>query len=497
MNKMQKIKLKKEPNLDVKHKSYDYQQKAVEAIKDLDYAAIFHEQGLGKTKIALDLSIYWLEKKQVDTILIIAKKALLENWKKELEAHIYIRPRVLTQNRSDNFYVFNTPSRLMLTHYEVLRGEHERFKLFLKTRNVAVILDESTKIKNPESLLTKVFHDLSTYFKKRIIMTGTPVANRPYDIWSQIYFLDSGKSLGTDFIEFKQSADLSNDLCDDFESQTEIENHLKGIYKKISNFSVRETKDSGIISLPHKVYKNIFTDWEYRQLEMYKDLRNEMKLTILRDGFPTEDDSTDILKRLLRLVQLASNPKLIDEGYNAQPGKLSWLNLLVEEILNRNEKCIIWSSFTDNVDWLNQEYSKYNARKIHGKMAIERRNSSLDSFIDDPEVKVLIASPGAAKEGLTLTVANNVIFYDRSFSLDDYLQAQDRIHRISQNKICNIYNLIMKDSIDEWVDILIDSKSLMAQLTQGDISIDYYKSKISYSFGDVLKNILDNKKGVA
>jgi SNF2 family DNA or RNA helicase len=130
-------------------------------------------------------------------------------------------------------------------------------------------------------------------------------------------------------------------------------------------------------------------------------------------------------------------------------------------------------------------------------MAIERRNSSLDSFIDDPEVKVLIASPGAAKEGLTLTVANNVIFYDRSFSLDDYLQAQDRIHRISQNKICNIYNLIMKDSIDEWVDILIDSKSLMAQLTQGDISIDYYKSKISYSFGDVLKNILDNKKGVA
>ena len=303
--------------------------------------------------------------------------------------------------------------------------------------------------------------------------------------------------MGTDFIEFKQSADLSNDLCDDFESQTEIENHLKGIYKKISDFSVRETKDSGIISLPHKVYKNIFTDWEYRQLEMYKDLRNEMKLTILRDGFPTEDDSTDILKRLLRLVQLASNPKLIDEGYNAQPGKLSWLNLLVEEILNRNEKCIIWSSFTDNVDWLNQEYSKYNARKIHGKMAIERRNSSLDSFIDDPEVKVLIASPGAAKEGLTLTVANNVIFYDRSFSLDDYLQAQDRIHRISQNKICNIYNLIMKDSIDEWVDILIDSKSLMAQLTQGDISIDYYKSKISYSFGDVLKNILDNKKGVA
>jgi len=496
MYEMQKIKLKKEPILNVKHKSYDYQQKAVESIKDLDYAAIFHEQGLGKTKIALDLSLYWLEKKQVDTILIISKKSLLENWKKELDAHTYIHPRILTQKRNENFYVFNSPSRLMLTHYEVLRGEYERFKLFLKTRNVAVILDESTKIKNPESLLTKVYHDLSPYFKKRIIMTGTPVANRPYDIWSQILFLDLGKSLGNDFAEFKKSSDLSNDLYGDVNSQIKIENQLKGIYKKISNFTVRETKDNGIISLPHKEYKNIFTDWESRQFEMYNDLRKEMKLTILRDGFPVEDDSTDILKRLLRLVQIASNPKLIDEGYNPQPGKLPWLNLLIEDIINRDEKCIIWSSFTDNIDWLNQEYSKYNSRKIHGKMAIERRNSSIKSFIDDNEVKVLIASPGAAKEGLTLTVANNVVFYDRTFSLDDYLQAQDRIHRISQNKICNIYNLIMNDSIDEWIDILIESKTLMAQLTQGDISIDYYKSKISYSFGDVLKNILYNKEGL-
>ena len=54
----------------------------------------------------------------------------------------------------------------------------------------------------------------------------------------------------------------------------------------------------------------------------------------------------------------------------------------------------------------------------------------------------------------------------------------------------------MNDSIDEWIDILIESKTLMAQLTQGDISIDYYKSKISYSFGDVLKNILYNKEGL-
>ena len=73
---------------------------------------------------------------------------------------------------------------------------------------------------------------------------------------------------------------------------------------------------------------------------------------------------------------------------------------------------------------------------------IEDRNAAIRMFKTDPDTKVLVATPGAAKEGLTLTVANHAIFYDRSFSLDDYLQAQDRIHRISQDQPCYIWNLI-------------------------------------------------------
>ena len=96
-----------------------------------------------------------------------------------------------------------------------------------------------------------------------------------------------------------------------------------------------------------------------------------------------------------------------------------------------------------------------------------------------------MATPGAAKEGLTLTVANHVIFYDRSFSLDDYLQAQDRIHRISQEKPCFVHNLIMEDSVDEWIDVLLHAKEIAAQLAQGDISLDYYKSQMSYDFGEI------------
>ena len=75
------IKLRREPRLDAKHEGFLYQEDAVQDIRDMEYAAIFHEQGLGKSKIAIDLILDWLERKTVDTILLVVKKGLIENWK--------------------------------------------------------------------------------------------------------------------------------------------------------------------------------------------------------------------------------------------------------------------------------------------------------------------------------------------------------------------------------------------------------------------------------
>ena len=86
------------------------------------------------------------------------------------------------------------------------------------------------------------------------------------------------------------------------------------------------------------------------------------------------------------------------------------------------------------------------------------------------------------------------IFYDRSFSLDDYLQSQDRIHRISQKETCYIYNLLVRDSIDEWVDELLSAKQVAAQLGQGDIPVEQFREKMSYSFSTMLAEILNLKK---
>lgn len=477
-------------NLTAKLTAFPYQHEAFLAIKDKPYAAIFHEQGLGKTKIAIDLLLYWLDKRDIDTVMIVTKKTLVANWVGEFDTHTNLRPKVLDTKKKSNYFVLNSAARVIVTNFETISTEQDRLQLFLRTRNVAIIIDESTKIKNPESKLTLDFFAISALFKIKVIMTGTPVANRPYDIWAQIYFLDEGNSLGTNFAEFKAMCDLSNDLQEDESKRKIFEDSVAGIYNKIKDFSVRETKNSGIITLPSKIYHAVTVGFEQKQFEMYETLRKDMELTLTRGDETILDESTETIKRLLRLVQITSNPKLIDESYVRESAKEILLDQLIERIISQDEMVIVWSIYTGNIDMFCKKYAKYGAVKITGKMAVEERNKSVAAF-KSGKAKLLFATPQSAKEGLTLTIANNAIFYDRGFNLDDYLQAQDRIHRISQKRDCHIYNLMVEDSIDIWIDYLLKAKQRAAFLAQGDINLKDYKDEADYSFANIVHEILN------
>ena len=302
--------------------------------------------------------------------------------------------------------------------------------------------------------------------------------------------MDGGAALGEDFEEFKRGIDLSNKLSGSRPRQVALREGLERIQARLSKFAVRETKDSGVITLPNKEYLSIETDWEPRQLNLYREVRDSLQTVVVRNGALALDDAEPILKRLIRLVQVASNPKMIDQNYSTEPGKIAELMDIVDAIRRNSEKAIIWTSFVANVDWLAEMLKIYNPVRVHGEMNIEARNLSIQRFLEEDSCGILIATPGAAKEGLTLTVANHAIYYDRNFSLDDYLQSQDRIHRISQTKTCYIYILKMQDSIDEWIDALLSAKQTAAMRAQGDISSVEFEAEMSYDFGDLLKQAL-------
>jgi SNF2 family DNA or RNA helicase len=484
------LKVRNEAPLIAKSQAFPYQVETVEAIKDLTYAAIFHEQGLGKTKIAIDLALTWISAKVLDSVIIITKKGLVRNWEEEIPRHSHLCAKTLDQDSKTLFYGFNTPARLYVTHYEACKSARKSFALFLKTRRVGAICDESHKIKNPESGIATSLHLLSPGFSRRVIMTGTPIANRPYDLWSQIWFLDHGKALGNDFRSFKANLDLPQ-AHNGKRGRAVFANELSALFEKIKPFTVRETKASSGIILPTKQIENVPVTFEPAQELLYRKFRDETAAEIVKDSELIVDDAEAILKRLLRLVQVASNPALVDESYKATPAKLPVLSALLEKITAAGAKGIVWTAFTENADWLARELARFGTVRVHGKMSISDRNAAIARFKHDPEYKILIATPGAAKEGLTLTIANYAIFYDRSFSLDDYLQAQDRIHRISQQAQCHIYNLIMRGSVDEWVNELLSAKHIAAKLGQGDIDRHSFDNEMSYNFTRMLAAILN------
>ena len=315
------IRLNREPITTAKLNAFPYQMEAVEAIKDREYAAVFHEQGLGKTKIAIDVLLHWLRSNAVDTVMLVTKKSLIANWEREFAIHSSLHPRLLTLSTRSNYNLLNSPVRLILTHFEAIKKEEERIALFARTRKLGIIIDESARLKNPDADITRSFMKLSSCFARRIIMTGTPVANRPADIWSQIWFLDQGMSLGADYGNFASRVRLDKQIARNPESRERFQEALEDIHLKISPFSVRETKSSGVLALPDKIINIVHTDWEPNQFGIYQQVRNDLRMLIFKDGLPAEENEEPVLRRLLRLIQIASNPGLVDSSYRATPGK--------------------------------------------------------------------------------------------------------------------------------------------------------------------------------
>ena len=174
--------------------------------------------------------------------------------------------------------------------------------------------------------------------------------------------------------------DLSNDMAGVESRQKALEIQLRRIFQSISGFAVRETKASAEISLPDKVVHSVVTEWEPRQQDLYRQVRESLRAIIFQDGQLMADESDVVLKRLLRLVQITSNPNLIDSSYQVEPGKLETLLELVSSIVRNGEKCIVWTSFVDNVEWLARILCRYNPQLVHGMLST-REQTVCDSHL--------------------------------------------------------------------------------------------------------------------
>ena len=441
-----------------------YQSASIARLQDLEYAGVFHEQGLGKTRVGLAIALYWMEQEYVDTILVVTKKMIVKTWIDEVRKHTRLQGEELGPSMSRAGVALTGSGRFFITNYEQIERLKELLSAWVKARRVGIILDESHAIKNPERGASKALMEMREAFVRRLVMTGTPSANRPYDLWNQIRFLDGGEAFGKGYKETKKELDLpkNSDEARTFHGRlTAVENQLR-------SFTDRITKQGSGIELPPKEYHVWDANLERAQRLLYEDYVAEARVLVGQNSGLEFDETESVLKRIGRMLQCIANPRSLDRGYGGQPGK----DEVLEEILSREvagAKVIVWTSYKENAERLGQLLGKERSTVVHGGLDSKTRWRRLEKFNrEHTGPQILVATAGSCKEGLTLTCASHVIYYDRSLSMDDYEQSQDRIHRISQTRTCHVHVIVARNTVDEWVDVLLETKKEAAKVVQGD-----------------------------
>ena len=440
---------------------FAYQSDGTKFLMSRPTAALFDEQGLGKSKQVIDAVAQEVIVGSLDGALIVCPNTLKTNWAKEIERHSGLPCAVFGSGKTARRVAFSKLRAIFyIVNYEAVVRDVVSLRSLLRFKRLALVLDESHRIKTPNAKVTRAVHRLSSHAAKRIVMTGTPIANKPEDLWSQLFFLDNGATLGTSFDEFRRR------YCSSSGGYIGIDD----LRDRLANLALRRLKID-TLDLPPKYVVPLPVLLEGHQRQLYNRLRQDLYLWVRNlSGEQVLTNAENVLVRLLRLVQLASNPKLVDSSYQETPAKISVLDQLLGKLMEQSstQKAIVWTSFLGNIPMLCARYAQFEPAAFHGEMENKERDLSIDAFSRDPRVRLLIANPAAGREGLTLTSANVAIYFDRSFNLVDYLQSQDRIHRLTQSKVCQIYVLVAKNTVDEFIEFVLAQKHRLARYVQRD-----------------------------
>lgn len=447
-------------------KPYLHQRSGIEFLLVNKQAALLDEMGCGKTfQIASALGILF-EQKEIDRALIVVPMSLLKTWQEELKLAIPEAFTVVGGTPAQRAKAFNSTNPIFLVHYEGLRLEEERFREWMTGKRCALIFDESQRIKNLQAQTTMAAVRLRPLSERCVIATGTPIANRPVDLFSQYLVMDQGETFGQRFPAFKNTfCEMEVQKINVGRKTIRVEKFIgtrnpDELQARILRTSLRRLK-SEVLDLPPILFKDFVVELKAEQKHMYAQMRDHLRLEI---GNLSEKeisaDAANIVVKLLRLSQIASHPGLLDSGYKGSSAKQSELDDLLEDLFSDDtKKVIIWSHYVDNVKRLVEKYAEnYGAVGHTGEMDVGARQESVKRFQDDPSCRLFIATPQSAKEGLTLLprdgkmVADTMIYLDLSFDSGSYVQSQARFHRIGQQAVrCLVIHLIAEGTVDEYI----------------------------------------------
>lgn len=448
-----------------------HQSTAVEFLAVRSGALLCDEQGLGKTLTCL--VAFWLLRDQgkAQRLVIVCPNSLKEVWRTEAGRFFPDWAVVVVGGPlRQRMLLWGVDSDVVILNYELLRRDASELERLLGRSSSVLVCDESHHLKNAGAQTAKALAQVRHAASRLWLMSGTPVPNRLEDVHFQVGLVDGGRLLGsrTDFQ--RCYVDGRNPV----EAAQELRERLEPIM-------LRRTKEQ-VLDLPDRVFEARHVPLQGRQRELYEGVRTQL-LNEVRDLSETEFARTagNVLVRMLRLAQIASNPRLVDPDYRAVPPKWTELDAVLTDLVEANRrKVVLWSHYTASIRALLARYERYGAVGFHGAMGNEQRAQAVERF-QGGDAWVFVGNPQAGGSGLTLTAASYSVYESYTWRYDLFSQSLARTHRIGQTQSATYLLLVAAGTIEEVIIERLRAKEELAQQVLGDQPTD------SFTRADVLE----------
>lgn len=442
----------------VKAQLRDYQHQGVAWLADMARlglgALLADDMGLGKTLQVLAL-LTTLRQAGPLTALVVAPASLLGNWLHEIAQFTpQLTVRVAHPSAPDNLAQksFDTfTSDIVLTTYGMLQREDG---LCANTWDI-VILDEAQAIKTPTTKTAQAARALKSRF--RIALTGTPIENRLFDLWSLFNFLNQGL-LGS-ASEFTRLTKALRDHPEGYAPLKEV----------VSPFILRrlKTDPSVIQDLPEKVEITARAGLTRRQTALYLEVVRDLDQKLR--ALAKEERRGLVLASLMKLKQICNHPDqyLGQTGFEPrQSGKFQRLQEMAEVIYEKRERVLVFTQFREMTEPLAQFLETLFHQPglvLHGNTPVRARQDLVQRFQDEAYVPFMVLSLKAGGVGLNLTRANHVVHFDRWWNPAVENQATDRAFRIGQTRNVMVHKFVTQATIEEKIDAMMADKRGLAE----------------------------------
>ncbi len=431
-------------------------------LKDYGFNGILaDDMGLGKTLQVICLLLSLKEEQDMQgPSLVVCPASLVYNWESEIQKFSpSLRVGVAAGSIKERRDVFDAMQSydVIVTSYDLLKRDLMQYK---NCKFYYQIIDEAQYIKNHGSQISKATKVIQAHHK--LALTGTPIENRLSELWSIFDYL-MPKFLYS-YEEFKNTFEKNIVKFNDEESTLKLR-------KMVSPFIMRRLKSDVLKDLPAKIEEVMYAKMDSTQEQLYKASVVKLKQSLATQS--SEEFSKNkikVLSELTRLRQICCDPSLVFQDYDGESSKLEATMDLIQNAIAGGHKILLFSQFTSMFDIIERRLHKENIAfyKIVGSTPKEKRMQFVNDF-NNNEIPLFLISLKAGGTGLNLTSADIVIHFDPWWNIAAQNQASDRAHRIGQKKVVSVYQMIMKDSVEEKILTMQASKKALAdQIINGE-----------------------------